>query len=355
MESNGDRIRLGIVGCGRITEQCHLPAALATPGVEVAVLCDPDPRRLQSLRRRYGLTARTVRDHREVMPHVDAVIVATPNHLHEPIAVDFLTGSIHVLCEKPLAVNSLGCERVTRVAAEHAAVLAVGHFTRFFPSTELTKDLIDSGDLGPLISFDFEFGAAKGWATLSGFNLSRELCGGGVLLDYGVHFLDRMRSWFPDVRPVRYRHDSRGGVEANCIVDLECVVRNRPVTGRITLSRTHQLANRLRVVGEEGTLVVREGQEDSVTFTSARRGFQHEISFAANQGRPSGAPDPFRLQLEDFVDAIRNRRAPRITGETAAASLRLIEDCYQMSLPLEEPWVDGTIARLPQPGLERSY
>ena len=129
------------------------------------------------------------------------MIVAAPNGLHEPIAADFLTQSIHVLCEKPLAVTSLGCERVTRVAAEHAAILAVGHFTRFFASTELTKDLIDSGDLGHLISFDYEFGAAKGWATFSGFNLSHEMSGGGILLDNGVHFVDRMRYWFPNVSP----------------------------------------------------------------------------------------------------------------------------------------------------------
>jgi len=352
--ADGDRIRLGIVGCGRITEQCHLPAALAAPGVDLTVLCDPNRQRLNGLVRRYQLTALTVLDHRDMVPHVDAVIVATPNHLHEPIAVDFLTRSIHVLCEKPLAVSSLGCENVTRVAAEHAAVLAVGHFTRFFASTELTKGLIESGDLGPLISFDFEFGAARGWATFSGFNLSRELCGGGVLLDYGVHFFNRMAHWFPEVRPVRCWHDSRGGVEANCIIDLESAVHNRPVTGRITLSRTHQLANRLRVIGEESTLIVREGQRDSVTLTSARRGLRHEITLAANESRPCGKPDPFRVQLEDFVGAIRTGRAPRITGNTAAASLRLIEDCYRIAAPLEEPWVDATIERLRQPAMKKT-
>ena len=120
------------------------------------------------------------------------------------------------------------------------------------------------------------------------------------------------------------------------------------------MSLTHRLGNRLRVVGTEGTLMVREGQHDSVTFISARRGLQHEITIAATRGRPSGTSASFRAQLEDFVDAVRTARPPRITGETAAAAVRLIEECYGMATTIEEPWVDATIARLGNPGLERS-
>jgi predicted dehydrogenase len=349
---NGARLRLGIVGCGKITEYFHLPAALATPGVEVVALCDANPKRLQAMLRRYSLTARAFRNHLEAIPHIDAAIVATPTHLHDPIATDFLTQGIHVLCEKPLAASSVRCEVVTRVAAEHAAVLAVGHFTRFLASTELTKELIECGDLGALISFDYEFGAAKGWASHSGYNLRREMCGGGVLLDNGVHVIDRLRYWFPHMRLVGCRHDSRGGIEANCIVDFETAVNDRSVVGQITMSLTHRLGNRLRVVGTEGSLTVRDGQQDTVTLTSARRELQHEITWAATGSGSSRPTDPFQAQLEDFVDAIRTGRPPRITGETATAAVRLIEECYRIATPLEEPWMDTTIERLRQTPLE---
>jgi len=176
------KLRLGIIGCGTITETAHLPAALSSPLIELTALSDPNAKRREYLLRLHGLPPIGFSDHRSVLDRVDAVVLALPNHLHAPIGEEFLDRRIHVLCEKPLAPTSAECERLCRAARANSAVLAVGYVTRFFPSTRLLKRLIDSGFLGPLRSFEYEFGTVGGWAPLSGYNLSRQTSGGGVLV-----------------------------------------------------------------------------------------------------------------------------------------------------------------------------
>ena len=337
------KLRLGVIGCGAITENAHLPAALSSPLIDVTALSDPDSARLEHLLRQYGLPRIGHTDHRSVLDRVDAVILALPNHLHTPIGVEFLERGIHVLCEKPLALTTAECERLCRAARANCATLAVGYVTRFFPSTGLLKRLIDSKVAGALHSFEYEFGTAGGWAPVSGYNLARRTSGGGVLVVSGSHFMDRMLYLFGTARVLQFEDDSRGGIEANCRAVFEVAVDGRAIQGRVTLSKTHGLLNRLRVIGEYGVLEIGEGQSSSVTYLPAEENVRHEITWTTT---PVGREDYFRVQLEDFVSAIRNGAEPLVNGEDASASVSLIEECYRQARSLPEPWVDATLDRL---------
>ena len=339
------KLRLGIVGCGAITEGAHLPAALTSDTVDLTALVDVSKVRLGHLNRQYGLSCLMATDVTEVMSQVDAVILAIPNALHASIGVKLLSSGIHVLCEKPLAVTAQECEELCLAARKGSAVLAVGYMTRFYPSTVLTKDLLDSGFLGEILSFGYEFGTEGGWAPLSGYNLKRETSGGGVLIISGSHFIDRMLYLFGKVRMVKYYDDSRGGVEANCILDVIGTVNDTDCPGMITLSKTHRLANALRITGERGVLMIREGQSLSVTFTPLGSNLSHEVTFPQSGG-VGPEEDYYRVQLEDFVHAIQSRQEPRVNGESGAASAALIEQCYSSVTPLEEKWCDTTLSQL---------
>lgn len=343
MRDNG-RIKLGIVGCGAIAEAAHIPAALSSSRVEIKALSDPDGRRLYHLHRRFGLKECGYLDYRETYPHVEAVVLAVPNYLHKPVGLDFLSRGIHVLCEKPLACCVVDCRQMFQVAEKAGAVLAVGYVTRFYPSTELTKELITSNLLGPLLSFDYEFGAAGGWEPISGYNLYRQSAGGGVLMVSGSHFVDRMMHFFSDVEVTRCLHDGRGGVEANCIIWLKCKLDARWVEGRITLSKTHKLKNRLCFVGHRGRIEIRESQSESVTYYPADSELRHEIS--CRSGEAEGSKDYFRVQLENFIDAVRKGTKPKVDGESATKSVALIEKCYEIAEPLPESWSDATLPSL---------
>jgi len=338
-------VRIGIIGCGAIAEGAHLPAVLSSPEVELAAISDLNAARLAYLRRRYGLGPIMFRDYREVVGHVDAVIVALPNHLHASVGVELLSNGIHVLCEKPLALTRHECEQLCQAARSTSSVLAVGFVARFFPCTELAKQLVESRFLGELRSFAYEFGTPGGWSPLSGYNLARSTCGGGVLVVSGSHVLDQMTYLFGDVDVISHADDSRGGIEANCRTWFAATVDDRPVRGQVVLSNTHRLPNRLRIVGEHGTLEVRREQTRSVTYLPARSTLRHELTVAALPS-PAAEPDYFQLQLRDFVNAIRTGAAPRVNGEQATRSVALTERCYAIATALEEPWCEATLERL---------
>jgi predicted dehydrogenase len=231
-----------------------------------------------------------------------------------------------------------------RTADESRAILAVGYVTRFHPSTELTRELIQSGFLGVLQSFDYEFGTAGGWATQSGYNLSRSTAGGGVLVVSGSHFVDRMLYFSDSVDVVDYVDDNYGGVEANCVARFRAELQGYSVPGTVTLSKTHRLANRLRITGERGVLEVREGQSSSVTFFPADVSHKHEIFPSAPASQPE--PDFFQLQLLDFLQAVRCGQQPKVNGRQGSRSVLLMERCYQVAARLGETWSTATIESL---------
>ena len=328
-------VKLGIVGCGTVAEH-HIPAALAAAGVDLIAISDSRADRLLHVRETFGLHCLAAESHSALIGKVDAVLLSLPNHLHYPIARDFLNKGIHVLCEKPLANTTHDAKLLCDLAEAAELVLAVGYMKRFEPNCDVMKRLIDDGFLGKLERFEFEQGGAGDWSPVSGYNLSREHAGGGVLMTNGCHFLDRMLFWFGYPSTVTYRDDSHGGVEANCSAVFTF---DSGLTGLVTLSKTHSLSNRFRLIGERGRLEIDNAEHTTVTFFPALDSqFKHDIS--ANGGQ-NGLTDTdyFRLQIEDFARAIRTRTRPRVTGRDGLSSIELIEQCYQARTPLDESWI----------------
>jgi len=340
------KLRVGIIGCGAIAENSHLPALLSSQFVALAAICDISASRLSYIQRQFALgNAVAVTDYRRLFDIVDAVLLTLPNHLHAPVGCEFLSRRIHVLCEKPLAVTHEECERLRAAARKSGSVLAVGYYNRFYPSTELTRRLIHSGFLGRLYSFDYEFGTAGSWETLSGYNLSRQYSGGGVLVVSGSHFLDRILYFFDAVAVTNYADDSRGGVEANCVIGFECRLNGDVIEGRAMLSKTHVLNNRLRITGQRGVLEIAEGQSHSVTFYPPEGRIRHDLS-CPEDGDTLKDQNVFQLELEDFVEAITAGREPRASANDSVKMAAIFETCYQIEAGLPEPWVEETIPRL---------
>src|SRR5437868_2579938 len=136
------KIGVGIIGCGGISLQNHLPGLALCPGVSVTALCDTDDGTLERAKQTVA-GAKAFTDYREAVAHkdVDAVIIATPNFVHAPIALAAISAGKHVLCEKPIGMN-FGEALMMYKAAQQAGVRHMTAFTyRFVPAMRYMRHL----------------------------------------------------------------------------------------------------------------------------------------------------------------------------------------------------------------------
>src|SRR4051794_32213949 len=142
-------VRVAIIGAGAVSDYHHVPALRLDPRAELVGVCDADPALLERRRAEWGGAKVTSAPSALCAdPEIDAVIIATPNFTHKPIAVAAARSGKHVMCEKPLGLNS-GEVREMYEAARDAGVTHMTAFTyRFAPSMRYLRHLIKSGALG---------------------------------------------------------------------------------------------------------------------------------------------------------------------------------------------------------------
>lgn len=332
------KLRLAVVGCGAVATIHHLPAIAASERVEATVLVDADAGRAKSVAERFGVSEVTT-DVKGLVGKVDAAVVALPNHLHAPVSAELLRRGVHVLVEKPMAMNVRECDEMIAAAGEGRAVLAVGLDFRFFDSSLLVRNLLKDGLLGDLRRFEMHQGVIPRWPFATDFLLKKEMAGGGVLADFGVHVLDLLLWWLGDWAEVEYRDDAMGGIESDCELDL---TMRSGVAGTVEISRTRNLANTCVFEGTRATLEVGVWDPDpEIRLSIADRAVS--LAGHARPGLPGTRggldfTDVFVRQIDDFADAIRKRREPFVSGREGRRSLELIEACYERRKPLELPW-----------------
>lgn len=329
---------LALVGCGAVVEQCHLPALLSRKDCRITALVDSNRKRAEQLAARYKVP-HALADYRDLADlGVDAAIVALPNHLHAPATVDLLKRGVHVLVEKPMALSVADCDAMIEAAAEKQMALAIGLMRRFYRSGQFARSLIHNQTLGRVISFDVREGRVFNWPLTSDFFFRREAAGGGVLIDTGVHTLDQVLWWLGDARSFEYFDDSFGGVEADCELHLEL---KSGVRGVVELSRTRKLRNTAIIRCERGELeIALSGNQTAVRF---REGTLQVAGRAVPREQPIDAAevrgDVIAAEQEDFLEAIRQRRPPVVSGIEGRRSVALIEACYRHKQALRVPWM----------------
>lgn len=338
-------IRVALIGCGAAAQQLHLPPLLMIRNVRLDWLVDTRLAEVRKLSIRYGI--KNVTDDYRQVRDVDAVIIATPHHLHAPIVEFFLQSGCHVLCEKPLDIRSEGAGRLVELAQNTKLVLAVGVFRRYYPSSLLGRNAVRTEWLGEIEQVDVEEGGPYLWDLQSVFMVQREKAGGGVLLDTGAHAIDRILWWFEegDFDEVKYRDNSAAGVESDCELDFIMRWRGRRIPVRIELSRTRTLRNTVRIIMARGTLEIPANRPcDALILNQgfALDGFTSPWRMDLSLGhdpREHQVNTYFHRQLEDFRRAIEENATCLNAGETTLPFIHLAETCYRNRSELEEPWV----------------
>lgn len=184
-------MKVAVIGCGTIAVGQHIPAYMKNPKVEIKYFCDILPEVAENAVKKFGCGI-AVTDYRDVLadPEIDAVSVCTPNKAHSEIAIAALKAGKHVLCEKPAARTYAEALQMQKAQHETGKILNIGVVNRFNTNVNKLKDLIDNGELGEVYQVYVSFRSRRAIPGLGGAFTTKAIAGGGVLIDWGVHFLD---------------------------------------------------------------------------------------------------------------------------------------------------------------------
>lgn len=191
-----DKVRVGIIGCGGIAFGKHMPSLKKLPNVELVAFFNPTEEKARKAAAQFGTDdAEVFTDYRKMLEKkdLDVVHVLTPNKQHSQITVDALEAGKHVMCEKPMAINSAEAERMLEAARRTGNKLTVGYQNRFRREARYLKQLCENGVLGDIYFAKAQAVRRRGVPTWGVF-LDEEQQGGGPLIDIGTHTLD-MTLW----------------------------------------------------------------------------------------------------------------------------------------------------------------
>jgi predicted dehydrogenase len=218
-------IRVGVVGAGAIAQLAHLPLLSKMRGAQLVALCDNDRPKARALADRFDVpdVFTDIEDLLE-FDELDAVVVATPNHLHEPHVLAALAAKVHVLCERPLSLTARGVERILAAANRADRKVFVANNHRFRSDVQALDRFLRGGELGKLTGI--RAGVYQPRMRHEGWRARRAEAGGGAFFDQGLPMVD-LAMWLADYpAPVRvWAHMDRPrgtAVEESALVTLEC-------------------------------------------------------------------------------------------------------------------------------------
>ena len=183
---------IAVIGCGRIANMAHFPALAKMDNVRVKYACDIIKEKAEKIKAEYPFVENVITDYKEALAdsEVDAVFVLTPNYAHYEITMDALKAGKDVMCEKPVTVNyDLSCE-MAKEAEKQGRILNIGVCNRYNKSVEMLEELNRQNRFGNIYHIYCSFRSFRDIPGLGGPFTTKSQSGGGVLIDWGIHFMD---------------------------------------------------------------------------------------------------------------------------------------------------------------------
>lgn len=350
---NTRTVKAGIIGCGGIANGKHLPALKNLPDVSVVAFCDIIKERAEEAAKKFGAEgARVYTDYRELLadPEVETVHVCTPNRSHSFITVDALDAGKHVICEKPMAINSVEAKKMLDAAKRNNRVLTIGYQSRQRDDSLYMKKEAEEGTFGDIYyanAIAIRRRAVPTWGVF----LDEYEQGGGPLIDIGTHALD-LTLWIMDNYKPKYcvgttYHKLNGDrSQANAWGEWDpdkftvedsafgFIVMENGATIMLESSWALNIRNPKEAItmicGTEGGADMFDG----LNINFIKNGRQCILKPDLTAGGAAfydgdGDEDPSVLEARAWVDAVVNDHEPRTKASQALVVTQILEAIYE--------------------------
>lgn len=328
------KVKVGIIGCGKIAQVRHIPEYEGNPDAELYGLFDINKERAEELAKLHNCRVYSTYEELLADPEIDAVSVCVANSAHAEISIAALRAGKHVLCEKPMAITLEECEDMVRTAKEQGRYLMIGQNQRLAKAHIKAKELIKEGAIGDILTFrtTFGHGGPETWSVDPGrdvwfFDKTRAAM--GAMADLGIHKTDLIQYLTGQkivetqaVLTTLDKRDSTGnliGVDDNaiCIYKLE-----GGALGTMTASWTYYGAedNTTVIYGTKGILRLYDDPVYSVQLIGAGG---EKVLYEIDQIQTNDNQTKSGV-IDLFVESLVNQKEPEISGESVLSAMRAV-------------------------------
>jgi predicted dehydrogenase len=333
-------LKVGVVGTGGIYKWAHLPGWLSHKEVEIVAFCDSLRASAEAAAKDFP-DAKVYDDYRELLadPSIDVVGISTPNLYHSEIAIAALLKGKHVFCEKPDAVNPVEAQKMADAAKASGKLLMTMRNNRFSEEAQFAKRIIEQGELGELYTGRCGWIRRRGIPGRGGWFTTKELSGGGPLIDLGVHMID-LAIWLSgNPKPVAvsgatYRKfadqpDASGRIPEGTF-DVEDLAAgfirfDNGATLQIEFSWASNIAEEQKFLEWRGTKGGLNLTNDKLTLFTESAGalIDQKPTF------PGSAIPQHTANIRHFVECVLGRETPIFVPEQGVDMIKILSAIYE--------------------------
>ena len=348
-KSTNGKVRYAVVGLGYISQIAILPAfAHARSNSVVSALVSSDSKKLKALARKYGVkNTYTYEQYADCLSsgEVDAVYIGLPNHMHRAYTEAAARAGIHVLCEKPMALDEKECESMIDEAERANVKLMIAYRLHFERGNLQVIDWIKSGKIGEprIFSSVFSQQVKAGNSRLKGD------VGGGPLYDMGVYCINAARYLFKaEPEEVMAWHSGQDNDRFAEVPATTTAVMRFPGDRVASFSCSFGASDRsaYEVIGTTGMVSMDPAYEMASTLKAELTAGGRSIK------RTFAKRDQFAPELIYFSDCILNNRNPEPSGAEGLADVRIIRAILQSAEDNRPVTVEQTEIKR-RPGLQQ--
>lgn len=316
-------VRYAVVGQGYISQAAVLPAfAHAKRNSRLVALVSGDPAKRKALSRKYDVPAYDYGEYDSLLDTgaVDAVYIALPNDQHRDFTVRAARRGVHVLCEKPLAVDERECKAMIAACKRAKVRLMTAYRLHFERATLSALEAVARGDIGDARVFNSSFTMKV--ASAANIRAHPRSAGGGTFYDIGVYCINAARHLFraEPVSVFAMTAGRKGSAEESA-----CAILRFPGDrlASFCVSFGADKTSAYRIVGTRGSIRVEPGYElaEGLRVHITRGGREKRIAY--------GKRDQFAPELVYFSDCVLDGREPEPSGEEGLADVRVIRALYR--------------------------
>ncbi len=317
-------LRLAIISFEHMHAVAYAESFGRISGAELVAIADSDPQRLEMARGMFPQVPAFYSDYTVMLDQsdIDGVIICSSNRDHLPIALHCAALGKHILCEKPLG-PTVEISRQIIDAADSAGITLMTAFpVRFSPSIHKTRQLIQEGQLGDIIG-----GCTSNHGSIpGGWFLEKEKSGGGAVIDHTVHVVDVLRWMLDDeVETVYAEHATRLlDLKVEDVGQLIMKFRKGAV---ISLDTSWSRPKSYSIWGD--VKISLKGEKANATLNCFPQQINHYDDLSNKHSGFNMGEDLDQLMVQEFVNAVHEKRAPLVTGEDGLKAVEVAMAAYE--------------------------